>query len=179
MKVVAVVVVRLFVSLLLMLVRIRAQEVTHLQETVHQECAERTVILEQLNSLRHDASLPPLPLADVRRLAMEYVSKHRPSDSAAVGAHATPTSPPPMFPPLGRRGSQSQAQGGAAGALVRRGSSSSLTDRERELDRASAAGDGDDAAAERDDEGGAAAQWLASGRGRGLARGRGRGRPAR
>lgn len=53
---------------------------------VHQECAERTVILDQLNQLRREASLPPLPQADLHRLAAEYMAKTGGPGPASVGA---------------------------------------------------------------------------------------------
>jgi hypothetical protein len=130
--------------------QLKDQEISHLQATVHQECEERTYILEQLNALRRENSLPALAPADLRKLATEYISKH-PELAGAGSSGGT------KFPPIGRPPSSGGASAG----------------------RRSSVGSSRDPSSEGDDGGEEAQMWMNAGRGRGAARGKPRGLAAK
>ena len=151
------------------------QEVDMLQATVHQECAERTVILEQLNALRIEASLPPLPMADVHAMAKEYMRRNGGVPSASAPTLLSPGSQSTASASRQTRGGSGNRRdsGGDDGGvtlppLPRLGSRGSV-------------GVDDDGDRHEDVDPAAAAAWMTgksrgggSGRGRGGVRGRGR-----
>ena len=116
------------------------QEIDILQSTVHQECAERTVILEQLNSLRRDASLPPLPMTEVTALAKRYLQRQESSMPKAVATTTTPQAASLLRPPsgsLGRAGSFSSSDVGVTLPPVPRSRGSVSAEGDDESDGAS------------------------------------------
>ena len=149
------------------------QEIYHLQATVHQECEERTFLLEQLNALRKEHSLPAIAQSDLRRLAQEHSTRQQQQQQQqqgyAVDTGAAPASAT-KFPPIGRPPSSSSSHASSS----RRPSRASLLETPT---HASATGDVDDASGdgygdEGDDGSGAASAWVSAGRGRGSGRGK-------
>ena len=108
------------------------QTIHYLQATVHQECVERTILLDQLNALRREASLPPLAISDIHAQATSYLRAAEATAAAGAAAGVVSTSvglPDPSMTAGGGSGDGTAARPPSGGSgifppIPRRGSSS-------------------------------------------------------
>lgn len=76
------------------------QKIQHLEQIVHEECMERTYLLDSLNEFRSKEQLPLLEMKEVREAAKEHTAtalQERPSkENQYEGCQSEQTKLPPI-----------------------------------------------------------------------------------